>query len=49
MTGLFATEPVVALWRFGTRMRTESTWRFGTLPHAQSGEMPYIQHFISAP
>jgi len=37
------------MWRFGTGMHTQSTWRFGTTPHDQGGEMPYIQHFISAP
>jgi hypothetical protein len=30
---------------FGTRLHTESTWRFGTSPHAQNSEITYIQHY----
>ena len=30
---------------FGTRLHIESTWCFGTSPHAQNSEIPYIQHY----
>jgi hypothetical protein len=32
-----------AVGRFGTRLHTESTWRFGTLPTPEPAKRPYIQ------
>jgi len=42
LQGHGVTEPV---GRFGTRMHTESVWYIGTLPHSQTAETPYIQHY----
>jgi len=42
LKGHNVTEPV---GRFGTRMRTEPVGRIETLPHSQTAETPYTQHY----